>query len=400
MNSSIINVSEILNSAKKFISAGFSGGYSFDYVNAEDYFKDLLVNSTQASPIFSGILILQKEENDFTIVDGLQRLTTISLLLCALCENYKNSSKKNADARDKIFKRFLVNEEEPKLKLTSKDQNLYNKILFSVELNEKEEKNNLVQAYRAFLNGIKKTKISGTELFRIISKIQFMVIVTDKSEVSTRELYQTLNTNKDESQVNLISDFICQKDNFAGNVWLNIVNFYRNSGHYDLLHLFVKDFLIIQNDGKVLNENSLYNGFKSYFSQMSKYQKPTNIVDNMCKYAQYYLKIIDADFDDSTIKEQVTTLNESNGKDSYPYLMEVLDDLDNSHITQEIFLEILKMINSFISQKKEGTISTFNFANLSKEINKKLIFKDYSSDEFDENKLTINDISNLTTFEV
>ncbi len=46
-----------------------------------------------------------------------------------------------------------------------------------------------------------------------------MAITTDKSEISTRELYQALNNSKDNSQINLISDFITQKDESAGIAW-------------------------------------------------------------------------------------------------------------------------------------------------------------------------------------
>ena len=132
MNSSITNISEILNSTEGLISAGFSDGYNFDDVNAEEYFYELLENSTFPSPIFSGILVMQKDEDRFILIDGLQRVTTICLLLCALCENYRNTSKKNALASEKLFDRYLINKNKaPKLKLTGEDRTIYKKILLN-----------------------------------------------------------------------------------------------------------------------------------------------------------------------------------------------------------------------------------------------------------------------------
>lgn len=170
MNSSIISLSEILGTAKSLVSAGFSSAYNFDEVNAAEYFDEILESSTFPSPIFSGILIMEKSEDKYIIIDGLQRITTINLLLCALCEIYKNTSKKNEDAKNKIFSRYLISDNKPKLKLIREEQGIYRKILFSQELSKDETESNLVKTYQSFLKKVKEHKISGTELFRIIAK--------------------------------------------------------------------------------------------------------------------------------------------------------------------------------------------------------------------------------------
>jgi uncharacterized protein with ParB-like and HNH nuclease domain len=398
MNSSIVNVSEIL-SKESINSAGFSTGYSFDEVNASEFFDNLVENSTYSSPIFSGIIIMEKSGDTFTIIDGLQRITTINLLLCALCERYKNTSKKNDEAKDKIMKRFLTFDGEPKLNLLSDEQKIYKKILFNQKLTKNELNSNLVKTYNEFLDRIKKHRISGTELFKIISKIQFMMIMIEDSEVPIRELYQALNNNKDKPQINLISDFITQKDAEAGLGWMKVVNKYKGLGDQTLIENFMVDFLTIQNDGKIPSKNTLYNNFKSYYIKISKYLTTEIIIDNMCKYAQNYLKIVKSNFDDFQIKKQLIVLNENNGQDAYPYLMEVMDDLDNGHINKEVFSDILTMINSFVLNRQEESFAevSIDFESLSKELNKMLVLKNYVPKIIDESKLTINEINNSST---
>lgn len=408
MNSSIISVSELLNSAKNLISAGFSAGYNFEEINAAKYFDELVMN-TSSNPIFSGILILRKSGKNFTVVDGLQRLTTICLLLCALCESYKGTSENNEEAKNKILSRFLIYQieqegqevqNEPKLKLGKPEQEIYEKILFSKELSEDEQNNNLVQTYQMFLKKIKEHKISGTNLFKLVSKIQFMTITTDKSEVSIRELYQSLNENKGKSQINLISDFIIQEDENSGIIWQKMVASLREPKY--LLESFIVDFLTTRMDEEIPNKSALYNNFKNYYYKISKFQKMETIIADMYKYSQYYLKIVNADFENAEIKEQIIMLNENEGKDIYPYLMEVLDDVENSHIETSAFINILMMINLFIKSQRESSFSNINinFASLSKELNKMLVLKDYVPEMIEEDKLTINVINNLATFEV
>lgn len=420
MNSSITNISEILKNADSFISAGFSDGYNFDDINASEYFDELIESSTFSSPpspIFSGILIMKKNDTNYTIVDGFQRITTISLLLCALCESYKNTTQQNEEAKNKIFNRYLIGQDKPKLKLRGLEQVIYKKILSSANsnsenlednLNEKEKEHNLVQTYQSFLARMKDKKISGTELFRVISKIEFLLVLVDDSKVSKisiREIYRALNKNKDNSQINLIYDFIKQKDTEAARDWLKITNSYRDLGLQDLLDSFIRDFLTIQFNGKIPNKNALYNKFKSYFAKISQYQDTKKIIGNMCKFAQYYLRIVNAYFENEEIKAQIITLNQNNGKDAYPYLMEVLDDLENGHLNSGMLLDILIMINSFIANRQENPNNpTIDFANLSKELNKMLALKDYAPSIIDEhtgeNKITINEMNNLSTFEV
>ena len=402
MNSSIITISEVLNNAKNLISVGFSVGYNFNEINATEYFDELIENSTPQTPIFSGILIMEKSENTFTIIDGLQRLTTICLLLCALCANYQKTSENNENAKNKIFNLFLLNGNEPRLQLKNQDQNIYKKILFSEELTEKELKSNLFRTYRNFLTKISARKISGTDLFKIISKIQFMVVISEKSEIPAREIYQALNQNKDKSQINLISNFISQSDALAGLTWQKTVDFYCNLGYQEFLTGFIQDFLVIQNEGRIPPKNILYNKFKAYFIKMTKFQEPKIIAETLYKYAQYYLKIITANFDNVDIQEQMAILNTNNGKDAYPYLMEVLDDLENKHIKIDMLLDILIIINSFIVKRLEAPPGEggVDFASLSKELNKMLVSHNYTKEMPDENKVTINEINNLSTFEV
>lgn len=402
MNSSITSISEILNNSQGFFSEGFSAGYNYDAIKAASYFDDLLEKSDYPSPIFSGILIMKQDENKFTIVDGLQRVTTICLLLCALCENYKNTSDVNAKASEKIFNRYLIHNGAAKLKLSGEDKFIYKKILFSERLTEKEEKSNLVLAYKSFLQKIRERKILGTELFGIISKIQFMIVLVDPSQVSPRELYQSINGN-DKSQINLISDFIYStKDDEVKRLWNEAIESIRSLGLIEVFEDFMRDFLVVQNEGRTPDRNAIYQNFKNYFNKMSKYVPASTIIRNVVKYSRYYFKIFKADFEDEEIKSQICTLNEHNGRDAYPFLMEVLEDLESSHIERDLFVELLTALNIFVKNKYDNPQSApdIDFTTLSAELTKMLMAKAPEAPQGDEDKLTINKMNNLPIFGV
>lgn len=411
MNSSVISISEILNSADKITSAGFSAGYSFDEINAEEYFDELVENISTSGNIFSGILIMKKsglsedesEKKFYTIIDGIQRVTTICLFLKALCDSYKNTSDKNKQACEKIMKRYLfgVDNSSTKLDLISDEQNIYRKIILSIELDEIEAKNNLAFVYNKFLEKIQKETVSVNKLFNVVSKVQFMVVIAEKSEVPEREMYQALNNNKEKSQVNLISDFIAQKSEEAKKIWIEIQDHFGGREHNDLLFNFVQSFLSIQNEGKMLNKSAVYNNFRSYYTKMLNYRDDLAVMQNLQKYALFYKKILNVEFDNEAVRTQISILNSNNGKDAYAYLMEVLDDFESGHIGEDMFLNLLEMVNTFILKRQENPeiIDQIDFSELSQELNRMLILNDHPL-TMNESKVTINEMNNLSTFGV
>ncbi len=381
MDSTIIGILEILSAAKTLGSVGFSAGYNFSGEKVEEYLSELLENANGNEPIFSGIIIIEKSEKigDFVIIDGLQRITTVCLLLCALCAGYKDTSAKNNEARYKIFTRYLIHEGEAKLRLDGGWGEIYRRIVFSLDFTEREKKNSLYKTYKSFLDTIKIKNISATKLFDLIKRMKFMVIFTEKTEIPAQELYQSLNpTKEDLSQINLITSFVSEQDEVAENIWGKTVEIFTGSGLTNSLKEFMKDFLTIQNNGKVPEKNELYKYFKRYYKKMSQYQSPQQIAEYVYRYSKFYLKIIQANFDDFEVQKHIVAINENNGQDTYPYMMEVLDDLENDCINKEMFLEILSMINGFVTNRRENpSDDKINFANLSKEINKTLAMRQF-----------------------
>ena len=60
-------------------------------------------------------------------------------------------------------------------------------------------------------------------------------------------------------------------------------------------------------------------------------------------------------------------------QETYPYLLEVLDDVENGRLTDETFVQLLNTVIAFIKEQRNGNFtSTISFANLSHEINQRI----------------------------
>ncbi len=396
MKSDITKILNIMDADAEFISKGFSNGYNFDETNARDYLTELLSNN-ENSPIFAGIIILQRDYINYSIVDGLQRITTINLLSAALCNKYQNI---NVDTAERIKQKYLIKDNKPKLQLQGKDNSILHKIIFEKEINEADKNTNLYKTYKCFTEMLDNKICDINKLLMLITQIQFLFVIAKESEMPARELYQSLNDIKKDSQINLISDFMEQQDYSVQKNWKKVIELLENSPAKT--EDFFNDFLQSRFENGLINKNILYDNFKKYYEKMIKYQSAKEITDTIKKYAIFYIRILREDFQNPEIKKQVNILNKNSNKKTYPYLMEVLDDLENGHITEKAFLNILLMINSFIANKKDDDNNSidFDFSKLSKELNKMMIIKDYVPETVSENKLTINEINKMSDFEV
>ena len=112
-------------SDKRFIIPLYQRNYDWKEENCEQLFQDLmeLHNSDRKSHFFGSIVSsIQSGTEDRFIIDGQQRITTVSLLLIAMVNAKKDGLIYATDAKlvEKIFKRYLVDEyqeDERKVKL-------------------------------------------------------------------------------------------------------------------------------------------------------------------------------------------------------------------------------------------------------------------------------------------
>ena len=127
-------------SDKRFIIPLYQRNYDWQEKNCDQLFQDLLkLHTSQRKNHFFGSIVskIQPGTEDRLIIDGQQRITTVSLLLIALVNARKVKLINATDERlvDKILKRYLVDEYQEderkvKLKPIKKDMQAFDALLF------------------------------------------------------------------------------------------------------------------------------------------------------------------------------------------------------------------------------------------------------------------------------
>jgi uncharacterized protein with ParB-like and HNH nuclease domain len=156
--------------------------------------------------------------NSFNLVDGQQRLTTISLLFYALYDIVKNSDSNIAG----IIYNLLVNEKEKdnayyKLLPTNKygDRQAYQNII-SGNLANEESESNIYHAYKylhkALSNKIILNEIQTDLIFKVLSNCFQVVFIELKKDESPYKIFESLNgKGKKLSQADLVRNYIAMR---------------------------------------------------------------------------------------------------------------------------------------------------------------------------------------------
>lgn len=175
-------------SSKRFVIPVYQRNYDWKKDNCQQLFRDLLdvINHNRSSHFF-GSIVASTEGNDFIIIDGQQRLTTVSLMLLALMnliteEKVKSESPYLAAM---IKEEFLIDKWQPenkkiKLKPVKNDMKAFNSLFGAHE--DYERNSNITQNYLYFYEEIEKSGVLADDLFEAIKKLIVINITLDRDD--------------------------------------------------------------------------------------------------------------------------------------------------------------------------------------------------------------------------
>lgn len=339
----VVNLLEFLNKAKDL--------YTLEYARCDGRlvnFLDLMTEDEQfTQKIDLGIIFVnQKSFDQFTIVDGLNRILSLSLLLHAVCECYKKTTAQNDKAIKTIRNKYLINGSRTKLRLNEKEAVIYNKIINGERLSGREKQSPMFILLHNFWTQIKTENLQAANIFTMLKKIFVSVVETEG--VSKRNLYYKLNSDRKLDQLLLIEDFL--KSNGVEKDWCNIRDKYFPEKR-DII-LFLKDFFITKFNYKKFNAERLYESFVNYFDTMMQYMPEDLIMSKMKHSAALYYNILNVNFTNEDIKQAFIQIKKASGEDTYAYILDVYNDFSEGNISESTFIEILNTIADYLKNRK------------------------------------------------
>jgi len=350
--------------------------FIWDIAHVAQLFDDVesLINNANHIPHFFGPIVyndLEKPILSIKLIDGQQRLITISLFFAALFDYFKNSKYKSI---------FLFQQNQPnntKIIISSPMQEYYQKVLNDGDY-AYSNNSQYSQVYRYLFDRIEHTKYSIKDFLDAFKRLEIVILRLDKND-NAQLIFDSVNSlsvrlTKFEKIKNYVfmglSD--AEQEEILESYWLPLSKLFEDNP--DGLINYLISFVSMQTTTRIIDKDNIFTEFNKFYSYKRKYKNVSEIMSELFKFAQYYIRIQNCDFTNDIATQLSKIINITQEPAIYSFLFELVDDFQNELIAKKSFVDILETAYSYIDNAIRNNES-IDFTMLSQTISKLLTSK-------------------------
>ena len=340
--------------------------YNWQEKQCQRLFKDILQTgkNEKVSSYFLGSIVYIHDgiygvgEKEFHVIDGQQRMTTLTLLFLAIYFKLKGTIL--AKDADKIYNQYVVNpysEKEIKLKLLPPEENLYilNKISHN-KFNELEafQDRNMLKNYLFFEKELESLSFDDMKyLSNGIEKLIYIDIALEKGKDDPQKIFESLNsTGLDLSQGDLIRNYILmdlergEQNRIYKEIWIPIENNCKVSDGSEITSYvsdFIRDYLTLKTE-KISSKPKVFETFKAYYEKENDEK-----LEDMKKYSEAYSYIIKPSLEkDKDIQRELDYLKSLDKTVINTFLIGILKDYKDNILEKDELVNMLILLQSYL----------------------------------------------------
>ena len=353
-------------SDKRFVIPVYQRNYDWKMEHCKQLYDDLvkIIKGHRTSHFFGSLVSmynLDGHHEEFLVIDGQQRLTTVSLLFLAM---YNLMDKEiivpqTDSLKQRIYEEYLVDKYEPeetrmKLKPVKNDQMAFSK-LFS-DPSEHIRESNLTVNYDYFYDRIQKQEITIDQLYDAICCLEIINIGLDAND-NPQLIFESLNsTGLDLSEGDKIRNFILMglpskdQNDYYEKYWNRI----EVCTKYDV-SAFIRDYLSVKQQA-IPKQNKIYTNFKSYVELENIETEP--LLSDMLKYAKRYQLLLDGKTDSKALNACILRLNRLETTVTRPFFLEVLRLYDDKALSLAQVTEVFLTTENYLFRRSICNLPT------------------------------------------
>ena len=343
---------------KRFIIPVYQRNYDWKQENCKQLFDDLvrIVRTGRTSHFFGSLVSLHNDGDfsEFLIIDGQQRLTTISLLMLAIYNIIKAGIviPTSGNLAEKIYKTYLIDEwqeDDTRIKLKPvKNDSVAFRRLFA-DAAEYIPDSNLTINYQYFYNRLQKEEVTLDELYSAITKLEIINISLSQDD-NPQLIFESLNsTGLALSEGDKIRNFILmglpirEQNLFYEKYWNKIEV---NTG-YDV-SAFVRDYLSVKQQ-MIPSLNRVYVTFKQYVEDENIQTEP--LLNDLLLYSQWYQTLSKGNTGDKELDACIYRLFRLETTVTRPFFLEVLRLRQNGILSLSEVRDIFLLTESYLFRR-------------------------------------------------
>lgn len=351
---------EFLEGARKrFIIPVYQRNYDWKRENCKQLFDDLVsvIKEGKSTHFFGSIVSYAHSRDEVVLIDGQQRITTISLILIAMINAMKKGVCVPEDSRlaeiledTYIVDKYRREERKVRLKPFRDDCTAFDRLIYNEE-GEYIQDSKVTINYKYFYDRIvQQQELTLDDFYKAIDSLETIDIELEPQHGDNPQLiFESLNsTGLDLTEADKIRNFVLM--NLAPNIQEQFYDKYWNkiekcSGNE--LDGFVRNYLTIK-QGVIPNQKKIYFAFKEY---TKRYDDIEEVLKEMLIYANTYRDIKEYQVGDKDTNEIAKRLDLLDMTVAYPFLMAFLVYAKEVELPLSEIHQVFACIETFIFRR-------------------------------------------------
>lgn len=392
MKANEANLLKFLSGPKQFVIPIFQRTYSWTLRECSQLWADIMKagqNEKVSGHFVGSVVYIEKDIYHVSsipqllVIDGQQRLTTISIVLSVVARAIENSGENMEISKKKIDNYYLFNAEENgelryKLLLTQTDKDTLTRLIEGKELPEESSKR-IVENNQYFEDQVRNSGLDLMTIYKGIEKLIIVDISLNREHDNPQLIFESLNsTGLELSQADLIRNYILmglepqEQNELYQDFWHAMEKSFGQTAYITYFDRFMRDYLTLKT-GKIPKIDEVYQEFKVY-AHIKPEMTIREIVADIYKFSKYFVNMALEKETDKELKEICQDINALKVDVAYPLLLELYNDYTDGKLENTGFIEILRLIESYVFRRAVCGIPTNSlnktFATFSRELNK------------------------------
>ncbi len=358
----------LLDGKKQFTIPIYQRTYSWQIKQCQQLFNDIYRVGNDASELshFIGSIVYFKPGNspitsvpELLVIDGQQRLTTVSLMLLALIHFLKENDNITLEDEtwEEIQETYLVNKHRKddskfKLLLTRKDKATYTNLIDEIEIDGNYSKR-VLENYKFFKGKLHSDNVQA--IYHGIKKLIIVDVILERDKDNPQLIFESLNsTGLDLSQADLIRNYILmgqpleQQTVLYERYWYPMEqSFGENIG---ALAWFIRDYLTMK-EASIPKINLVYETYKNFLHSKNGFKSVNEAIKSLHKYSKFYVRIALLKEQDPDIAKKLKEITKLKIDTSYPFLLAVYGDYEDELINKGEFIQIISLVSNYVFRR-------------------------------------------------
>lgn len=353
------------------LRAGSSDTIAVHFIGSIVYVEQGLSQVTHQAPLL--------------VIDGQQRLTTVSLLIEALARALGDSEPVDGFTAAKLRHYYLSNPLESgeryfKLVLSQTDNASLKAVIKNIE-QPKEPSLRVMQNFKLFTELLAEQKGDLAVVCRGIAKLVVVDIALSRDQDNPQLIFESMNsTGKELSQADLIRNYILMglepelQTRLYEEYWRPMELDFGQEAYGTQFDSFMRHYLTVRT-GDIPREREVYEAFKDH-SRTTPVQAAgiEALVKEIRTFARYFCALALGREEDATLGTAFHDLRELKIDVAYPFLLELYADYASGTLSAADFATAVRLVETYVFRRAICAIPTNSmnktFATFSKALKK------------------------------